>query len=239
MLIIGRNPIIEAVRSGGRVAKIYFRFGTHGESVREIQALARECRIPVTTLPKDKFDRLGDVRHAQGIAARIEDVRTLELDELLGIEVEQDAPFFLALDGIKDPHNLGAIMRTAVCAGVHGLVLPKHEAAMISETVVKGSAGATSYLPVSRVVNLQQALEAMKERGIWIVGLDSNGGTDLFGTDGARPLCIVIGSEKGIRPVVRAVCDDMVRIPMWGRVDSLNASVAAALMLYEVRRSRI
>ncbi len=239
MLIIGRNPVLEALRGGGRVSKLYLRFGVHGESVMELQRLARARRIPAVVLPKQKFDRLGNVLHSQGIAALVEDAQILELDELLARNVEQDPPFLAALDSIKDPHNLGAIMRTAVCAGAHGIVLPQRDTAMINETVAKASAGAAGLLPAARVASLPQALEVIKEHGIWIIGLAGDGDTDLFSFDGARPVCVVIGSERGMRPIVRKRCDDVVRIPMWGEVDSLNASVAAALMFYEIRRSRL
>ncbi|MBL0177282.1 MAG: RNA methyltransferase [Ignavibacteria bacterium] len=122
---------------------------------------------------------------------------------------------------------------------MHGIILPKHDSAMIGETVMKTSAGAATHMPLARVVNLQHALETMKAQGIWIAGLDSEGDTDLLSFDGLIPVCVVVGSERGMRPTVRKQCDMIVRIPMWGRIESLNASVAAALMLYEVRRKRL
>jgi 23S rRNA (guanosine2251-2'-O)-methyltransferase len=239
MIVIGRNPVREILASGKDVSKVYIRFGAQAESFGEIHRLAGARKIPVVTLPKMKFDRLGNMQHAQGIAALVEEIEAFELEDLLALTHEQDAPFFVALDGITDPHNLGAIIRSAECAGVHGMVLPKHDSAMISDTVMKTSSGAASHLPLARVVNLQQAFDAMKEQGIWIAGLDADGDTDLLSFDGALPVCVVVGSERGMRPIVRKQCDMVVRIPMWGKVDSLNASVAAALMLYEVRRKRL
>ncbi len=240
MYIHGRIPILEAIRAGKNIAKIFFRYGVHGESLREIRVLARKHRIPMVELPKQKFDRLGDTENAQGIVALVEDVETLELSDLLTFHKEQDAAFFIALDSITDPHNVGAIIRTAECAGVHGVILPVRESSPLTETVIKASAGAVSHQRIAKVGNLHHALEEMKSHNIWIAGLDEDGDTDLFQLDGTMPLCLVIGSEgKGMRPLIRKSCDMLVRIPLWGRIESLNASVAAALAMYEVRRKRI
>jgi 23S rRNA (guanosine2251-2'-O)-methyltransferase len=240
MLIVGRNPVLEALKSGRTIAKIYFRFGIHGEAIGDIQRRAREHGIPVTVLPKQKFDRFGAEAPSQGIVALIEDVDVLSIDDLLAITREQDPPFFAALDSINDPRNLGAILRAAECAGVHGALLPARDAAVLSDIVVKTSAGATSHLPLARVTNLRQGLDRMKEEGLWIAGLDADGDVDLFALDGLRPICLVVGSEgKGLRPTIRQACDMLVRIPMWGQVSSLNASVAAALAFYEIRRRRV
>jgi len=240
MYIYGRNPILEIVKSGKAVAKIFIRYGTHGEAVSEVKRLARKFNIPFVELDKKKFDRLSDVSNAQGIVALVEEVNTLELPDLLAIKREQDPPFFLALDSITDPHNVGAIIRSAECAGVHGIIIPKHDSAQLTDTVMKTSAGAATHQPIARVGNLHQTLVDVKAAGIWIAGLAGDGDIDLFVLDGQLPLCLVIGSEgKGMRPLIRKTCDMMVRIPMWGRIDSLNASVAAALVMYEVRRKRL
>ncbi|MBE0642793.1 MAG: 23S rRNA (guanosine(2251)-2'-O)-methyltransferase RlmB [Bacteroidetes bacterium] len=240
MYIHGRNPIIEAFKSGTTVAKVFIRFGTQGHVVEEIKRYAREHGVPVTQLDKQKFDRLGAPREAQGIVALIEEITPLSLEELLAIRHEQDPPFLLAVDNVTDPRNLGAILRSAECAGVHGVILPQRDSSPITDVVVKTSAGATAHLPIARVGNLHQALLQIKEADIWVAGLDADGDTDLLGFDGYRPLCIVVGSEgKGLRPLIRKSCDILLRIPMWGKVDSLNASVAAALALYEVRRKRM
>lgn len=240
MYIHGRNPIIEAFRSGTTVAKIFVRFGTQGHVVEEIKRYAREHGVLVTQLDKQKFDRLGAPKEAQGIVALIEEITPSTLEELIALNREQDPPFFLAVDNVTDPRNLGAILRTAECAGVHGIILPQRDSSPITDVVVKTSAGATAHLPIARVDNLHQALLKMKESDIWIAGLDAEGDTDMLEFDGFRPLCLVVGSEgKGLRPMIRKACDILLRIPMWGKVSSLNASVAAALALYEVRRKRM
>lgn len=240
MYIHGRNPIIEAFRSDATIAKIFIRFGTQGHVVEEIKRYAREHGVPVTQLDKQKFDRLGAPKEAQGIVALIEDITPLSLEELLAIRHEQDPPFFLAVDNVTDPRNLGAILRSAECAGVHGVILPQRDSSPITDVVVKTSAGATAHIPIARVGNLHQALLQLKEADIWVAGLDAGGDDDLISFDGYRPICLVVGSEgKGLRPLIRKACDILLRIPMWGQVDSLNASVAAALALYEVRRKRL
>ncbi len=241
MQIHGRQPVIEALKSGKTISKIYFRFGIHGGAVSEIEYLARKAKVVTVVLPKQKFDKLGgDPSTTQGIIALIEDIEPLTLDELLSITREQDPPFFIALDSITDPHNVGAIIRSAECAGAHGVIIPVRDSAMISDTVVKASAGAVSHIPIAKVDNLRQALDELKRNNIWIAGLAGEGDTDMFQFDGYIPLCIVVGSEgKGIRPSILSACDFKVRIPMWGEIGSLNASVAAALMLYEVRRKRL
>ncbi|MFA6233610.1 MAG: 23S rRNA (guanosine(2251)-2'-O)-methyltransferase RlmB [Bacteroidota bacterium] len=240
MYIHGRNPIIEAFRSGTTVAKIFIRFGTQGHVVEEIKRYAREHGVLVTQLDKQKFDRLGAPQEAQGIVALIEEITQMTLQELLAQRREQDPPFYLAVDNVTDPRNLGAILRSAECAGVHGIILPHRDSSPITDVVVKTSAGATAHLPIARVDNLHQALMQLKEEDIWVAGLDAEGDTDMLGFDGYRPICLVVGSEgKGLRPLIRKSCDILIRIPMWGNVASLNASVAAALALYEVRRTRI
>lgn len=240
MYIHGRNPIIEAFRAGTTVAKIFIRFGTQGHVVEEIKRYAREYDVPVTQLDKQKFDRLGAPKEAQGIVALIEEITPLSLEELLALHHEQDPPFFLAVDNVTDPRNLGAILRTAECAGVHGIILPQRDSSPITDVVMKTSAGATAHLPIARVGNLHQALLQIKEADIWVAGLDAEGDDDLLAFDGYRPICLVVGSEgKGLRPLIRKACDILLRIPMWGQVSSLNASVAAAIALYEVRRKRL
>jgi 23S rRNA (guanosine2251-2'-O)-methyltransferase len=240
MHIIGRNPVIEALRAGTKISKIYFRFGAHGEGLIEIRKLAKAAGIQVAESPKQKFDRIRGSQSAQGVAALVEDVETVEFEDLIAIRREQDPPFFIALDSMQDPHNVGAIIRSAVCAGAHGVVLSVHDSSMLTDAVVKASAGAVAHIPIAKVGNLHQALETMKQRNIWIVGLAGDGETDLLQFDADLPLCVVIGGEAGgMRALTRKTCDRTVRIPMWGPIDSLNASVASALMMYEVRRKRL
>jgi 23S rRNA (guanosine2251-2'-O)-methyltransferase len=241
MNIHGRKPIIEALKAGKEISKIYFRFGVEGEVLDKIRYLARKAAVPTVTLSKQKFDKLGNKpATTQGVIAFIEDIKPITLEELMQIQREQDPPFFIALDSITDPHNVGAIIRSAECAGAHGIILPTHDSAQITDTVVKTSAGAVSHMPIAKVENLAQALQKLKENNILIAGLDDDGDTDLFAFEAYIPVCIVVGSEgKGIRPSVLDACDIRIRIPMWGQIGSLNASVAAAVMLYEVRRKRV
>ncbi|HOJ05515.1 MAG TPA: 23S rRNA (guanosine(2251)-2'-O)-methyltransferase RlmB [Bacteroidota bacterium] len=240
MYIYGRNPIVEAIRAGKTIAKIFLRFGVHGNAVEEVRRHAREHGIQILELPRQKFDRLGNTTDSQGIVALIEEALLITLDELLALRHEQDPPFFIAVDGVTDPRNLGAILRSAECAGAHGVILPQRDSSPITDTVMKTSAGATAHLPIARVGNLHQALLRLKDEDIWIAGLDADGDTDLLALDGYRPLCLVVGSEgKGLRRLTRDTCDALLRIPMWGRISSLNASVAAALALYEIRRTRL
>jgi 23S rRNA (guanosine2251-2'-O)-methyltransferase len=197
-------------------------------------------RVPIVELPREKFARIctqGSLD--QGVAALIEDVAIIELEDLLA-SLPSDRPAFLvALDSISDPHNMGAIIRTAECSGAHGVIVGRDGAAMITDTVVKASAGAVAHIPIARVQNLHKALVEIREHNIWVLGLESNDGVDMYKSDLTVPICVVVGSEgKGMRPVVRKTCDILVRIPMHGRISSLNASVAAAVVMYEVVRQR-
>ncbi len=240
MHIIGRKPVLEALRAGKNISKIYLLFGAHGDPLPQIRREARERKVPVIELPKKKFDRYAELGTTQGIVALVEDVRTWELEDLLAAVPPGEKPFFVALDAIQDPHNAGAIIRTAECAGAHGVILPRHDSAPLTETVVKAAAGATAHIRIARVGNLAQALAALKERDIWIAGMDDEGKSDLFRFDGDIPLCLVIGNEaQGMRPIIKKLCDTILRIPMRGKVSSLNASVAAGLAMYEVVRRRI
>ena len=239
MIIFGRQAVLEALRAGTEISKIYFLYGSHGKIIGDIHQEARNRKIPLVELPQQKFDRLGNVSHAQGCAALVEEVRHIDVNDLLRKSDATNAVLLLALDEIEDPHNLGALLRTAHCAGIQAVILPKHQSAPITDTVVKASAGATNYIPIAKVSNLPQTLKALKEQNIWIIGLDGEGTVDLFDFQADRNLCLVVGSEgKGLRPTVKKVCDEIVRIPMEGKISSLNASVAGALMMYEVLRKQ-
>ncbi len=240
MYIVGRKPVMEALRSQTTVAKVFLRFGAQGGAIEEIRFLCRRAKVPCVELPREKFARISqDGTLDQGVAALVEDVNLRELGDVLVPHPSGAPPFFIALDSITDPHNAGAIIRTAECAGAQAVILPRDGSTMITDVVVKASAGAVAHMPIVRVANLHRALEEMKMHDIWIVGLDSNTGSSLFSTDLSVPICVVVGSEgKGMRPLIRKICDILVHIPMAGRIGSLNASVAAALMMYEVMRCR-
>ncbi|PKM79670.1 MAG: 23S rRNA (guanosine(2251)-2'-O)-methyltransferase RlmB [Firmicutes bacterium HGW-Firmicutes-14] len=238
--IAGRNPVLEALKSGAQIHRILVAGGAAKGSVNEITARARERGIAVQTVEKKYLDNLaGGVNH-QGVAALVPAREYVEVDDILEVSRQKgEAPFILVLDGIEDPHNLGAIIRTADAAGVHGIIIPKRRAAGLTAAVAKASAGAVEYMPVARVTNLVQAVEKLKEHGCWVAAADMKGEV-LWGNKGlSGPLACVIGGEgRGVSRLLREKCDFLVCIPMKGRVTSLNASVAAAILCYEVLRER-
>jgi 23S rRNA (guanosine2251-2'-O)-methyltransferase len=241
-VVYGVNPVRELLRAGGEgLSELWIAEGGARErALSELSRLARRARAKVRTAPRQKLDRLAGAPAHQGVVAVVSDYRYRDLEELLAVAAGTgEAPLLVVLDGIEDPQNLGAIIRSAHALGAHGVVLPRDRAAGISPAAAKASAGAVEHCPVARVVNLTQALERLKERGIWSVATAADAARDLSEVDLTGPLALVVGSEgKGIRPLVRRTCDDVARIPMAGRVASLNASAAAAIGLYEVARQR-
>ncbi len=241
-LIEGRRPVVEALRGGRRVARVVVAAGgAERGTLAELLALAAERGVPVETVPRSVLDAHAETGAHQGVAAVVAPLEPIELDELLAIPLGgSEPPFFLALDGIEDPHNLGALVRSADAAGCHGVVLPRHRSAPLSATAVKSSAGALEHVPVAEVPNLTRALERLHASGLWCVGLDAGAQASLFDLDLTdEPVCVVVGGEgAGLHRLVRETCDLLVRIPMGGQVESLNASVAGALALFEVRRRR-
>jgi 23S rRNA (guanosine2251-2'-O)-methyltransferase len=239
-VIVGRNPVLEALRAGTPLEKIYILYGTHGGSMGKIIRLAKEKGIVCAEVGKEKFQELGGGVAAQGVAAVVGTKRYVDVGDILALAEEKgEKPFVLVVDEIEDPQNLGALIRTAECAGVHGVVIAKHHAASVSSSVVKASAGATEYMQVAKVTNIASCLEQLKKGGVWIVGAAADGDRDYADLDYAMPAALVIGSEeKGMRRLVREKCDFVVKIPLYGKVESLNASVAGALLMYEVVRKR-
>jgi 23S rRNA (guanosine2251-2'-O)-methyltransferase len=237
--IIGKNPVVEALRSGREINKIMIAETSQRGNMQQVTKLAKENGIIVQLVPKKKLDQLVDGNH-QGVAASVAAYQYASLDDLFKrAEEKNEDPLFLILDEIEDPHNLGSILRTADAAGVHGVIIPKRRAVGLTGTVAKASTGAIEYIPVARVTNISQTIDELKENGIWIMGTDAKGKQDFREIDGKMPLGIVIGSEgKGISRLVSQKCDFLVRLPMVGHVTSLNASVAASLLMYEVYRKR-
>ena len=237
-LLTGRNPVTEALRSGRTIDKLMVQTGAEG-SVKVILALAKERGIPVHFVKRAALDRVAGQENHQGVAAFVASARESSLEEMLALaESRREPPFLVLLDGIEDPHNLGAIMRTAECAGAHGVLLPKRHSAGMTDTVARTSAGAVEYLPWARVSNLTQTIDHLKSLGIWVAACDMDG-SPLYATDLRGPLALVIGGEgSGIGRLVREHCDFAVRIPMKGRISSLNASNAAAVLMYEAVRQR-
>ena len=236
-IIIGRNPVTEALKAGREVDK---RLVTSREgSMIKILALAKEQGIPVMYVEKAAIDRIAQGKAHQGVAAYVSPYAYSTVDDILANAAEKgEDPFIVILDGLEDPHNLGAIMRTAECAGAHGIIIPKRHSCGLTETVAKASAGAIEYMPVAKVTNVAQTVDELKERGIWVAACDM-GGSDYYRTDMSGKIAVVIGSEGfGVSKLVREKCDFVVSMPMVGKITSLNASNAAAVVIYEVRKQR-
>ena len=236
-IIVGRNPVTEALRSGREIDKLMV--SSEEGSMKKILALAKERRIPVMKVEKSAIDRIAEGKAHQGVAAYVSAYAYAELEDIFRVAEERgEDPFIIILDNLEDPHNLGAIMRTAECAGAHGIIIPKRRACGLTEVVAKASAGAIEYMPCVKVTNIAQAIEELKERGVWVAACDM-GGTEYYKADLKGKLAVVIGSEGfGISRLVKEKCDFVVSMPMVGRITSLNASNAAAVIIYEVRKQR-
>lgn len=237
--IIGRNPVLEALRAEREIGKIWIAEGSQKGSMQQVIGVAKERNIFVQIVPRKKIDQMVEGVH-QGVIAQVAAYKYAELDDLFARAEEQnEAPFFMILDEVEDPHNLGSIMRTADAVGAHGIIIPKRRAVGLTATVAKASTGAIEYIPVARVTNLARTIEELQERGVWIVGTDAKGSDDYRNLDGKMPIGLVIGSEgKGMGRLIKEKCDFLIRLPMAGKVTSLNASVAASLLMYEVYRKR-
>jgi 23S rRNA (guanosine2251-2'-O)-methyltransferase len=239
-ILAGRNPVIEALKAGTVIEKIVILAGVKGNAIEKIRTLAKRERVPFVEVGKQKFRELVNDTTTQGVVAVVGTKAYVEVDEILEVAAERkEPPVVLILDEIEDPHNLGALIRTAECAGVHGVIIPKHHAAGVNATVAKTSAGASEHMPVAKVVNVAATIGELKEKGIWVIGTDPGGDKLYTEADYTGPVALVIGNEgKGIRQLVKEKCDFLVRIPHFGRIDSLNASVAGALVMYEAARKR-
>ena len=240
-IIVGRNPVIEALRAGRRINRILIENNVekHG-SIGQILQLAKNSHIEVEYTDRHSLARYSSTGSDQGVIAFAEAKGYLHLGDLLEVSSKKgEAPFYLVLDGIEDPHNLGAILRTADATGVHGVIIRERRAVGITPTVIKASAGAVEYVPVAHVNNISQAIITLKKNNIWVIGVDMNGKVDYTAVDFRLPTSIVIGSEgKGLTDLVVKRCDMIVSIPMKGKISSLNASVAAALVMYEAFQQR-
>ena len=241
-IIFGRNPVIELINAHHSINKILVADGTRDGSIKKITALALDHKIPVDFVPRSKLDQLADRQNHQGVVALAAPVDYSSLDDILNHAQEiNQPPFIILLDEIQDPHNFGAILRTADAAGVHGVLIPKHRSVSLSATVAKTSAGAVEYVRIAQIGNVAQTIRRLKEIGLTIVGADLDGQSvfDQNPIDLNAPLVLVIGNEgKGIRRLTRELCDRLISIPMVGKINSLNASAAAAVLIYEVFRQR-
>jgi len=239
-IIAGRNPVIESLKGGTIIEKIVILAGVKGGAIERIKTMAKRNRVPVVEVGKQKFRELVSDTTTQGVVAVVGTKEYVELEDILAIADSRGEPAcVLILDEIEDPQNLGALIRTAECSGVHGVVIPKHHAASVNQTVAKTSAGASEHLPVAKVVNIANTIEELKEKGFWVVGTDAGAEKLYTEIDYTTPIALVIGNEgSGIRHLVKEKCDFLVKIPIYGQVESLNASVAGALIMYEVVRKR-
>ena len=238
-IIAGRNPVMEAIRSGRSIESILVAKGERSGSVVAIIAKAKQKNIPVKDVDSKKLDFLAKGVNHQGIVAQCAVKEYSTLEEIFALAEERgESPFIIVLDKIEDPHNLGAIIRTAECAGAHGVIIPERRSAGLSYTVEKTSAGALEYMPVVRVKNISAVLQKLKDKGIWVYGADMDGEHyKKVNFDGA--VALVIGNEgKGISPLIAKDCDVIVSLPMKGKINSLNASVAAGILMYEIADKR-
>lgn len=238
--IEGRNPVLEALRAGHSITKIYLLKGESGGSLREIIRLAGEKRIPLYHLEGQALTKMAVTRNHQGIIAIAAGWSYATVDGIVkNAEAKGEAPFILLLDGVEDPQNLGSLIRTAEAAGVHGIIIPERRAAGLSSAVSRASAGAVEYVPVARVANLTKTIDNLKNIGFWFTAADMNGQAEYNRAALTGPMGLVVGGEgAGVSRLVAEHCDQTVRLPMWGQVNSLNVSVAAGILLYEIRRQR-
>lgn len=237
--LIGRNPVAEALKSGADIDKIYVKKEADG-SLLPILRKARERKIPISEVDRRKLDELSCGENHQGIVATVPAASYASVDDILKLASDRgEAPFVIILDKITDPHNLGSVIRTAHCAGAHGVIISKHGGVGLNSAAYKSAAGAAAYTPVARVTNIARTIDELKEKGVWIVGADM-GGEKMYNVDMKGALGIVIGNEgDGISRLIREKCDFIAEIPMWGKIDSLNASVAAAVLIYEAKRQQM
>lgn len=236
--IEGRNPVAEALKSGRPIDKIYIKKGSRKGSVIPILAKARQMGISVVETDARKLDEMSATGAHQGIIAMCAAAEYAQLEDIFkNAERKGEKPFIVILDRVRDPHNLGSVIRTANCAGAHGVIIPKHDSVGLTAACCKAAAGAEEYTPVVRAANLAKTIDELKERGVWITGADASGDRTLYEADLKGAAAVVIGSEgEGISRLILDKCDFIVKIPMKGNVNSLNASVAAALFIYEAVR---
>lgn len=238
-IICGRNPVLEALRSGREIDRLFVAHGTGGGSVTAIIAKCRAKGILIKEISPQKLDYYCGGANHQGVAVMFASQEYATVDDMFALaETRGEKPFLIICDEIEDPHNLGAIIRTAEATGVHGVIIPERRSASLNATVAKAACGALEYVPVARVANIANTIDALKERGVWVFGADMDG-DDYTKTDFDTPCALVIGNEgKGIGALTAKKCDAILSLPMLGKINSLNASVAAGILMYEVVRSR-
>lgn len=239
-IVEGRNAVTELIKSGKDVNKLFVQRGEKHGSINAILSLAKQNKIVVVQVEKSKLDSLSQTKNHQGVIAIVPPFDYCDVDDILEFaKSKNEDPFILMLDGIEDPHNLGSIIRTAETAGVHGIIIPKRRAAGVNATVNKTSAGATQYVNIARVNNLNETIKYLKDKGLWFYGTDMDAKVYYTEQDLTGPICIVIGSEGfGMSKLVKENMDGLIKIPMKGKISSLNASVSAGIVMYEAVKQR-
>ncbi len=242
-LIYGINPVTEAIVSGKTINKIYVQRGS--KEIFEIIKKAKEKGIVVVESDKSKLDKMitekdEKIKNSQGVVASVTDYNYYTVDDILEeANMRNESPFIIILDKVEDPHNLGAIVRSAECLGAHGVIIQKRNASQVTDTVEKTAAGACNYMKIARVTNITECIKYLKKQGLWIYGLDMEGASNIYDTDFSGPIGLVVGNEgSGISKLVLENCDFVVKIPMTGHIESLNASVSAAISMYEIVRQK-
>ena len=239
-IIYGLNPVMEAMRGTRQIFELFVAGSSADKRMEKLLKLAAERKVPVRQREKADLTRLCGIDHHQGVALKVEPFPYADLDDVLADLKGTNDGLILVLDSVQDPHNLGALIRSAACAGAHAVVIPKDRAAGVTASAEKASAGAAGTIPVVQVTNISQALGELKKAGFWIFGADGSARRNLYQQDLTGPVALVIGGEgEGIRPLVRKGCDEVVSIPLQGGVNSLNASVAGGIFLFEVVRQRM
>lgn len=237
----GRNAVIELLKSERTVNKIMVARGERQGSINEILKLAKQNKIVVTEVDRNKLDTFSATKHHQGVIAFVAPIEYKDVDYILNIAKEREEdPFILIADEIEDPHNLGALIRSAEVAGCHGVIIPKRRAVAVTEVVSKVSVGATEYMPIARVNNINETIRELKEKGVWLVGTDGSADTIYYEQDLTGPIAIIVGSEgRGMNKLTMKSCDFLVKIPMMGKITSLNASVSGGIVLFETLKQRL
>ena len=239
--IEGRNAVIELLKGDRTINKILIARGDRLGSINEIIKLAKQNKVIVTEVDRNKLDTYSETKHHQGVIAFVSPVEYKDVDYILNVAKDREEdPFILIADEIEDPHNLGALIRSAEIAGCHGVIIPKHRAVAVTEIVSKVSVGATEYMPIARVNNINETIRELKEKGVWIVGTDGSANTLYYDQDLTGPIAIVVGSEgRGMNKLTMKSCDFLVKIPMMGKITSLNASVSGGIVMFEALKQRL
>lgn len=239
-LVEGRNPVLELLESGKDINKIFVTKGEKQGSINKIIGKAKDNKVVVVEVDKNKLNEISQTGNHQGVIAIVPPFEYCEVEDILErAKNKNEDPFIIILDGIEDPHNLGAIIRTSETAGVHGIIIPKRRAASVNSTVNKVSAGATQYMKIARVNNINETINYLKDKGVWIFGTDMDATKNYYQEELKGPIALVIGSEgNGISRLVKENCDFLLKIPMKGKITSLNASVSAGIVIYEAVRQR-